>query len=208
MNRRRRLPEAETGERLDLGLDGATVSYFPRFFAPEDAARLFDELVQVIPWRQERIVVYGRRRPQPRLTAWFADGQGSYTYSGLTLEASPWPGALSLLRARVEAVVGVGFPAALANLYRDGQDGVSWHADDEPELGASPVIASISLGATRAFQLRRRDDHDVRREVALAGGSLLVMAGDTQRNWTHQIPKTTRAVGARVNVTFRTWNVG
>lgn len=192
-------------ERIDLGLPGASVSYFPRLVAPDEAERLFDELLESTPWSQESVVVYGRRLPQPRLTAWFADDGGSYTYSGLTLAATPWTQCLRRVREAVEAAAGIRFAAALANLYRDGKDSVSWHADDEPELGPTPVIGSVSFGATRAFQLRRRQDHDTKREIALASGSLLVMAGETQRHWVHQIPKTARPVGPRVNVTFRTW---
>jgi alkylated DNA repair dioxygenase AlkB len=190
---------------VDLTLPGGTVIYIPQLFEPDRANELFHELMGTIPWRQEWIVVYGKRRRQPRLTAWFADDRVSYTYSGLTMAASPWPQCLKLVRAEVEQMVGIRFAAALANLYRDGRDGVSWHADDEPELGPAPIIASVSFGAPRVFQLRRRDDHQVRHEITLASGSLLLMAGETQRNWTHQIPRTSRQVFPRINVTFRTW---
>jgi alkylated DNA repair dioxygenase AlkB len=201
-------PSPETSERVDLCLPGATVTYLPRLFGPADAGKLFEALLETTRWRQESIVVYGRRRPQPRLVAWFADDGAGYTYSGLTLEAAPWTDSLRRVREKVEAAAGCRFPAALANLYRDGRDSVSWHADDEPELGPDPVIGSVSFGAERVFQLRRRDDHGTRHAVTLGSGSLLVMAGETQRNWVHQIPKTSRPVGPRINVTFRTWVTG
>jgi alkylated DNA repair dioxygenase AlkB len=197
--------EMDITERVDLGLAGASLTYVPRLFDPEDVEPLLQEALETTPWRQESVLVYGRRHPQPRLTAWFADDGAGYTYSGLTLPTSSWTRCLGQIRGAVERVTGIRFPAALANLYRDGRDSVSWHADDEPELGPTPVIASVTLGAARPFQLRRRDDRAVRREIVLASGSLLVMAGETQRNWVHQIPKTTRQVGPRVNVTFRTW---
>lgn len=192
-------------EHIDLDLADASVRYFPRLFAPAEADRLFGELMETTPWSHETIVVYGRRLPQPRLTAWFADDGGSYTYSGLTLAASAWTACLGQVRSAAEKAAGQRFGVALANLYRDGRDSVAWHADDEPELGPTPVIGSVSFGAVRRFQLRRRRDHDIRHEIELASGSLLVMAGETQRHWMHQVPKTSRQVGPRVNITFRTW---
>ncbi len=190
---------------MDLDLPGASITYMPRLFSPEEADRLFEELLETTPWNQETVVVYGRRHPQPRLTAWFADDGVSYSYSGLTLAVSNWTACLRGVREVVELAAGCRLPAALANLYRDGKDSVSWHADDEPELGPTPVIGSVSFGAPRTFQLRHRNDRELRRDITLLSGSLLVMAEDTQRNWVHRVPKTSRHVGPRVNVTFRTW---
>lgn len=152
-----------------------------------------------IPWQQHDITLYGRTLPQPRLIAWIGDGP--YRYSGRTYAPGPWTPTLLAVKREVEATVGRRFDAVLCNRYRDGRDSMGRHADDEPELG--PVIASVSLGAMRTFVLRRRKEPHVHR-LALAHGSLLVMAGDTQRDWTHALPRTTRPVGERINLTFRT----
>lgn len=171
--------------------------------APEaDAA--FAALLAETPWRQERIVVYGRAIVQPRLTAWYGDPGARYAYSGLALEPVAWTPLLAELKAQVEAAAGARFDSLLMNLYRDGRDSVSWHSDAEPELGRNPVIASLSFGATRRFQLRSRPPlPPARHELALGHGDLLVMRGATQHQWAHQVPRTARPVGPRINLTFR-----
>ena len=156
-------------------------------------------MLDEIPWQQHDITLFGRTVPQPRLLAWIGDGP--YRYSGRTYAPGPWTPTLRAVKARVEATVGQRFDAVLCNRYRDGQDSMGRHSDDEPELG--PVIASVSLGAVRTFVLRHRHEPRVHR-LPLAPGSLLVMAGATQRDWTHALPKTARPVGERINLTFRT----
>lgn len=150
---------------------------------------------------------------QPRLVAWQGDPGASYTYSGLTLEPAPWSGAVAAIRDLVwEAIEGAApafaagrepFNGVLCNRYRDGSDSMGWHSDDEGELGPEPLIASVSLGAARPFQLRRKDDKSIKHEVLLENGSLLLMAGGTQRHWQHQLPKRKRVGDERVNLTFR-----
>ena len=163
-------------------------------------AEIFERLLIETPWREESVVVYGKRHLQPRLTAWYGDA--SYTYSGLRLEPLPWTALLLELRGAVEASCGKRFNSVLLNRYRDERDSMGMHSDDEAELGKDPVIASLSYGATRNFILRhKRDKRTVR--LPLEDGSLLVMGGQLQKNWLHGINKSTRALGERINLTFR-----
>lgn len=147
--------------------------------------------------------MYGRTVPIPRLTAWHGDDGKSYTYSGITMHPEPWTMPLLGVKAAVEAEVGEDFNGVLLNFYRGGSDSMAWHSDDEVELGSEPIIASVSFGATRKLQLRHKSRPDLRGEMELTDGSLLVMRGSTQTYWQHQVPKTSRPVGARINLTFR-----
>ncbi|WP_119419631.1 alpha-ketoglutarate-dependent dioxygenase AlkB family protein [Desertibaculum subflavum] len=175
--------------------------YLPNFLADADAA--FAELLRATPWRQDKIRIMGREIAQPRLTAWYGEAGATYTYSGLTLAPLPFTPLLARIRDAAEAIAGSGFNSVLLNHYRDGADGVSWHSDDEPELGPDPVIASVSLGATRRFDLRRRGDHGRRASFDLQHGSLLLMGRGCQIGWQHRIAKTRAPVGPRINLTFR-----
>jgi len=177
------------------------VRYLPGFLAEADAA--FAELLQATPWRQDNIRIMGREIAQPRLTAWYGEPGATYTYSGLTLSPLPFTPLLARIRAAVEAIAEGRFNSALLNYYRGGADSVSWHSDNEPELGPDPVIASVSLGATRRFDLRRRDDHALRAAYDLEHGSLLLMGKGCQTAWQHQVAKTKAPVGPRINLTFR-----
>ena len=168
--------------------------------AEADALRLFEQLMAATPWREEIATVMGRRVPIPRLTAWH--GAAGYVYSGIRMRPAPWNPPLLEIKAVAEACAGQPFNSVLLNLYRNGRDSVSWHADNEPGLGRNPVIASVSLGATRRFQMKHRG-RDERITLDLPSGSCLVMAGPTQHHWLHQVPKTGRPVGPRINLTFR-----
>ena len=167
------------------------------------ADEAFAALCAEVPWRQERLRMHGREIAVPRLEAWIADEGLDYTYSGIHHIAVPWTPMLTDLRSLVEARSGATFNSVLCNQYRDGGDGVDWHADDEVEFGRQPVIASLSLGATRRFDLRRHDDPSVRLGVDLHHGDLLVMRGTTQELWRHRVPRARGAVGPRINLTFR-----
>ncbi len=184
--------------------DGGELLLFEGWLSPAEAARCLSELELEIPWEQKEIVIMGRRILQPRLVAWMGDREAVYTYSGVTNVPVAWTPRLAELRARVEEAAGVAFNSVLANLYRDEKDSMGMHADNEKELGTDPVIASLSLGAARRFQLR----HAKRKSVAgldleLGGGALLIMRGTTQRFWRHGVPKEKGARGARINLTFR-----
>ncbi len=183
--------------------DGGEVTLFEPWLDDEAAYQLFQTLRDGIAWRTERIQIVGRWYDQPRLVAWFGDANARYTYSGLTLAPEPWPSALAVVRARLMDEVGVPFNSVLCNCYRDGRDSMGLHADDEPELGKNPTIASLSLGATRRFALRHKRDKSARLDLDLTGGSLLVIGGTTQHFWRHGVPKRQSIVGARINLTFR-----
>jgi alkylated DNA repair dioxygenase AlkB len=199
-----------------LELAGADVALEPVWLPPVDADALLHVLLQAISWETHRIRLFGRTIDSPRLSCWIGDPGASYVYSGTRLKPRPWPPALRPIRQRVGEACGVDFNSVLANLYRDGRDAMGWHRDDERELGPEPVIASLSLGAARRFVLKpakRVDSAPVKSHghagtsssvaLTLGHGSLLVMRGDTQRNYRHALPRTAKPVGPRINLTFR-----
>lgn len=172
------------------------------FFNAEESNHFFRTLREKVEWKQESMNMYGRQLPFPRLIAWYGDDQKPYSFSGVTLDPSPWLTELLEIKERLEPIARVSFNRVLLNLYRDGRDSVGWHTDAEPTLGKNPVIASISFGATRKFQLRHMQTKE-KVELELTHGSLLIMRGEMQHFWQHQVPKTSRPVGERINLTFR-----
>ena len=194
------MTDALRWQRFDL--PGAEVRLAP-FCDATAAANWFARLHAGIPWQRHRLRLFGRELDAPRLSCWIGDAGTSYTYSRTRFEPQPWTPALTGLRARLCRFCGEQYNSALCNLYRDGRDAMGWHSDDEPELGSEPVIASLSFGATRRFRLRHRCDPALRLELELESGSLLHMAGATQRNYRHDLPRTMRALGPRINLTFR-----
>ena len=184
-------------------IDG-DIRFVAGFLTRAESAACFSELLDLVEWEQHIIRIRGREIASPRLSAWYGDPDARYRYSGLSLDPRPWLPPTLALKARVETICAVPFNSVLLNLYRDGSDSMGWHSDDEPELGERPVIASLSLGETRRFRLRHRRRRDLDPvALDLESGSLLIMQGDTQRFWKHQIPKTKRTVGPRINLTFR-----
>lgn len=183
------------------------VFYIPNFFSGAEADGCFSSLQDDVQWRQTPIKMFGKDILQPRLTSWIGDDGAAYRYSGVTLRPEPWPMILKDIKQRVESVVGVVFNSALLNLYRNGQDSMGWHRDNEKELGACPVISSVSFGAERLFRLRHYFEKKLETEILLAHGSLLIMCGQTQHFWEHSIPKTSKSAwestNPRINVTFR-----
>lgn len=190
-----------TAVRFDL--QDAEVKLLPGFFSESFSDRLFAELDEMVAWKQETIVMYGKPMPVPRLSAWYGEVENVYTYSGISMTPLAWTPLLREIKSAIEDETNLGFNCVLINLYRNGRDSVAWHSDDEPELGENPVIASLSLGQTRKFQLRNKLRHDLKEEIELTHGSLLVMSGSTQECWQHQVPKTSRGIGPRINLTFR-----
>lgn len=190
-----------TAVRFDL--QDAEVELLPEFLSVSFRDRLFAELGETVAWKQETIVMYGKPMPVPRLSAWYGEMENVYTYSGISMAPLAWTPLLREIKSAIEEESNLGFNCVLINLYRNGRDSVSWHSDDEPELGENPVIASLSLGQTRKFQLRNKLRHDLKEEIELTHGSLLVMSGSTQECWQHQVPKTSRGIGPRINLTFR-----
>ncbi len=188
-----------------LNLPDADVWFYPGVFTTLESERLLTELITTTAWRHDKIKLFGKEFWQPRLSAWYADAGKSYAYSNLQLNPLPWTPVLLELKARVEATVPHTFNSVLLNYYRHGQDSMSWHADDEPALGLNPVIASVSLGASRRFDLRHKHRKDVpKTSFYLTDGSILLMRGATQHFWQHQLPKTARVNESRLNLTFRT----
>jgi alkylated DNA repair dioxygenase AlkB len=188
------------GTLLPIPIDDGQLALLRQLPLPWTNAEVLARLLHETPWRQESMVVYGKRHLQPRLTAWY--GEASYTYSGLKLDPLPWTPLLRAIRTAVEAACGQRFNSVLLNRYRDGRDSMGMHSDDEPELGAEPAIASLSYGSTRSFILRhKRNKQTVR--LALDEGSLLLMSGKLQENWLHGINKSARSLGERINLTFR-----
>ncbi|MET7143477.1 alpha-ketoglutarate-dependent dioxygenase AlkB [Xanthomonas sp. PPL139] len=188
---------------MELDLPGADVRWYPEWLDPAAAAALCAQLLHEVPWEVHRIRLFGKLVDSPRLSCWIGDADASYRYSGTRFAPHPWPAALRPLRARLAAETGVEFNSVLANRYRDGRDAMGWHSDDERELGPAPVIASLSLGATRRFVLRHRQQPALRQALELTSGGLLLMAGETQRLYRHALPRTARPVGERINLTFR-----
>lgn len=181
---------------------GCELRYYPQFLDSLEADQLLQLLTKQVAWQQSHIRIAGREIAIPRLNAWYGDVAANYGYSGVQLPTNPWFDELSDLRDRVSTEANWPFNSALVNLYRNGRDSVAWHSDDEPELGPSPVIASLSLGATRRFQLKQKRGGE-RYALELHHGSLLLMMGATQHHWQHQIPKELAVTEPRVNITFR-----
>ena len=191
-------------ELTTIDLVDGDLSYDPQWMGSEDADRLFSLLMQKVAWEQSTIRVYGKTIKIPRLNAWYGDPGCAYEYSGRVFQPEPWLNELLQIRNQLLKATGVDFNSVLINCYRDGNDSVSWHSDDEPELGRNPVVASVSLGAERIFQLRHKFNKKLAtHSLNLASGSLLLMAGSMQHHWHHQIPKRRRVQKPRINLTFR-----
>lgn len=182
----------------------AEILYYPHFFDSEKADRIFASLNDEIPWQQDEITIFGKTHPQPRLTALFGNQGKPYSYSNIVMQPHAWNPILTYIKEEVEFISGEQFTTVLLNKYRDGKDSNGWHSDNEKELGRNPVIASISLGAERFFHLRHNSDPHQKIKILLQHGSLLLMKGTTQHFWKHQIPKTSKPTGIRINLTFRT----
>ena len=183
--------------------DESEVEFLRRFIDSKEADYLLASLSESNEWSQDFIRIFGKAQPLPRLHRWFADAEQPYRWSGIEMNPEPFPDYLREILARLWDRTGIQFNTALGNLYRDGKDSVAWHSDDEPDLGPNPIIASLSLGATRRFLLRRKDNHKEIKAYELSHGSLLLMSGSTQAHWEHTIPKTRQRVEPRINLTFR-----
>ncbi|HMU67023.1 MAG TPA: alpha-ketoglutarate-dependent dioxygenase AlkB [Cellvibrionaceae bacterium] len=185
-----------------INIAGAQLLFFPQVQLPIAHDEVLARLIAQVPWVQEDIIIYGKRHPQPRLIAWYGDEGMNYRYSGVTHYPLPWSSILLELKHKVEALCGCSFNSALVNYYRHERDSMGMHSDDERELGPQPVIASLSLGGPRTLIFKPKRG-GARFTLALPPGSLLVMQGDTQKNWLHGINKETTPCAPRVNITFR-----
>lgn len=194
--------ENQVNKKTIISTDGEVILY-QNFFNTQESSQLFEDLSSNVKWKQEIIQIFGKKMPIPRLTAWYGDEGKSYTYSGIEQHPEPWNTTLQFIKSKVEEIAKVSFNSVLLNLYRHGKDSVSWHSDDEPELGKNPIIASVSFGATRRFSLRHKHSKNHRIAIDLTSGSLLLMQGETQHFWQHQIAKTAKEIQPRINLTFR-----
>jgi alkylated DNA repair dioxygenase AlkB len=190
-----------TLQELPMG-DGG-LQYAQHFLSQDQADRLLAELITQVPWQQVQIRLYGKNVLTPRLSCWMGDASAVYRYSNTTFLPEPWLDSIFGLKNKLETAVGSMFNSVLLNYYRTGQDAMGWHSDDEPELGAQPVIASLSLGAERRFLLREKQQGARSVALPLAHGSLLLMQGDSQNRFQHALPRTAKPIGARINLTFR-----
>lgn len=180
------------------------VLYFPNLYTEEQSKMFMDILTQKVRWQQDRIKMFGKEHNIPRLTSWYGEGGLPYYYSGIKMVPNKIDfDELSLIKMAVELQTENRFNSVLLNLYRDGQDSVSWHSDDEKELGTNPIIASLTFGSTRVFKFRHKQDNKLQREIELTPGSLVIMKGETQHMWEHSVPKTSKVIGPRINLTFR-----
>jgi alkylated DNA repair dioxygenase AlkB len=186
-----------------LDLPDAEILYYPHFFTTEEADGIYQELLEKTPWQQDTIKLFGKTHLQPRLTALYGNEGKPYSYSNIKMEPHPWNPLLREINLKLASEINNTFTSVLLNLYRDGKDSNGWHADNEKELGKNPVIASLSFGAERAFHLQHNTEKTLKHKIILEHGSLLVMKGTTQHYWKHQIPKTAKEIGNRINLTFR-----
>lgn len=186
-----------------LQLPNAELALWPQWLSVSVADQWLALLTEQTPWQQPQVRIFGRHVAVPRLVAWYGDAEASYRYSGLTHQPLPWTPLLAQIRAQVEQAAGQSLNGVLLNYYRDGQDSMGWHSDDEAELGVNPLIASLNLGGTRRFDLRRKGQNRIEHSLDLQHGSLLVMRGATQHHWQHQVAKTRAFCAPRLNLTFR-----
>lgn len=197
---------------FDAKVSDRTVEYFQENdkFEPSntqwadiDADDLEEIKFTNLKWKQDYIKMYGETIPLPRLTSWYGDSGSSYTYSGITSTPNGWNKGLLYIKQKIEAFSGANFNSVLLNWYRNGEDYLNWHADNEKELGHNPTIASANFGETRDFILRKNNDKTEKLVLPLKHGTLLVMKGEIQQHWQHSVPKRKKVLGSRFNLTFR-----
>ncbi len=200
-----KIVESKSAPKTKTGLttiENGEYLFYPNFFTKSESDIFLQKLKSEIEWKQESMNMYGKKINFPRLTAWYGDNDKPYSFSGITLSPKVWNEELVSIKNKIEPIAKVNFNSVLLNLYRDGNDSISWHTDAEKELGTNPVIASVNFGATRKFQLRHIKTKE-KVEIELSHGSLLIMQGELQHFWQHQVPKTSQKVSERINLTFR-----
>jgi alkylated DNA repair dioxygenase AlkB len=192
---------AEAGQ--SKGLPEELLEYMPALFDKAESDYLFDKFIREAPWKQTVQKMYDKQVVTPRLTAWYGDPGTDYSFSGRISNPIPWTPELLMIRQRVELLVGIKFNSVLLNYYRDGNDSVAWHSDKESVLGKNPIIASVTFGQVRSFDIRSKADHSIKYSVRLEHGSFLLMKAGLQQDWEHRIAKSTKPMKPRINLTFR-----
>lgn len=185
-----------------LPIDGV-VHYYGVVFQPEDAQRMYEELLRVIQWENDKAIIFGKTIVTKRKVAWYADQPFEYTYSKVTKTALPWVPILQEILQQVETITGETYNSCLLNLYHDQSEGMAWHSDGETDLKKHGAIASVSFGAERRFAFKHKSTAE-KVNILLQHGSLLVMKGKTQDHWLHRLPPVSAIHGPRINLTFRT----
>ncbi|MGH1486719.1 MAG: alpha-ketoglutarate-dependent dioxygenase AlkB family protein [Cellvibrionaceae bacterium] len=187
-----------------INIADGQLDYYSNWLGDDEADALFVLLKEQVKWQQSTINLYGKTVKIPRLNAWYGDENCPYEYSGHKFQPKPWLPCLKEIQQRVERLTTFSANSVLVNCYRNGQDSVAWHSDDEPELGRNPTVISLSLGGEREFQLKHRYDKSLGvKKIKLSHGSLLVMSGELQHHWHHQVPKTAKNCAERINLTYR-----
>lgn len=185
------------------GLPTEYLEYRPGIFTPAESELLLQRLIENTPWKQTSIKIYDKEMLSPRLTAWFGDvNANSYLTEKIT-DANAWTDDLLMIKARIEALAGMQFNSVLLNYYRDERDAVAWHSDKEATPGRRTVVASVSFGQVRSFDIRNKKDHTEKYSVKLQSGSFLLMKAGLQEHWEHRIARSVKLMGPRVNLTFR-----
>ena len=190
---------------LNLSLPDSSITFYPQFLSQKLSNQLYLSLLEEVDWTQNDITIFGKTYKVPRLEAWYGDQDKSYTYSGITMSPKPWLDSLLFIKSQIESEIPQQFNSVLINYYRNGNDRVGLHSDDEKELGPLPSIASVSLGADRVFRFKHKKfkQNALSESLTLPGGSLLVMEGITQKHWKHEVPRTSKPIGGRINLTYR-----
>ena len=191
-------------EKIVLDLPDAIFEYYPNFLTPEKANLIYQKLLDETPWKQDSITIYGKSHLQPRLTALYGNEGKPYSYSNIIMQPHAWNPTLMFLKNEIEEQTQLSFTTVLLNLYRDENDSNGWHSDNEKELGRNPTIASLSLGQDRVFQLKHIEKKEIKQNIILTNGSLLVMKEGSQIYYKHQLPKASSPKRSRINLTFRT----
>lgn len=189
-------------EKFNLGPD-CGLSYIPHFISGADSDKLLESLKGKIEWEQDHFTMFGKKTPLPRLTAWYGDPEAVYTYSKIEMKPKKWIDPLVQIRDNLSEQLHVEFNSVLLNYYRNENDHMGWHRDNEKELGPKPLIASISLGDERLFQVRERKNKHHIFEINTGPGSLILMSGNIQTLWEHRIAKRAKRSSERINLTFR-----
>lgn len=176
---------------------------YPDWLNPEESAQYFQDFYNDLNWQSETLIMAGKKVQSPRLVGWYGEGGAIYRYSGTSYTASPWHPGLLAIKEKLLKEFDAPINSVLTNLYRNGKDSVGWHADSERELGKQPVIFSLSLGASRYFDFRLQGKNESKQRIELHAGTLLIMRGDFQQYWQHQVPKQLKITEPRINLTFR-----
>jgi alkylated DNA repair dioxygenase AlkB len=192
---------AEAGQ--SRGLPNELLEYRPALFNAKESDDLLHQFVRETPWKQTVQKLYDKEVITPRLTAWYGDFGTDYSAAGKVSNPLPWTEELLMIKHKVEPLAGIAFNSVLLNYYRDGNDSVAWHSDRESVLGRNPIIASVSFGQVRSFDIRNKADHAEKYSVRLEHGSFLLMKAGLQEHWEHRIAKSPRAMKERINLTFR-----